>query len=202
MNFTSRQIYPQEVTHRIWGSLDTADGLENLDEGKSTASVRIWNPKLLALGLFFIRLWYTGSQFFFFVLWHHSPLWALACRTISFHFFLSATNSLHFLTHRTWRSLSTSSFLLFLGLPFLLVPSTSSVKIFLGNLSSSILSRWPKELILCPFIHFTIISPCSFSVNVHASGPYETTCHICVLYNIILVVLDKSRLIKILIAAK
>jgi hypothetical protein len=27
--------------------------------------------------------------------WHYSPLWALACRTISFHFSLSVTNSLH-----------------------------------------------------------------------------------------------------------
>jgi hypothetical protein len=32
------------------------------------------------------------------------------------------------------------------------------VKIFLGILSS-ILSRWPSQLILCPFIHFTIFSP-------------------------------------------
>jgi len=29
----------------------------------------------------------------------------------------------------------------------------------LGILSSSILSRWPNKLILCPFIHFTIFSP-------------------------------------------
>jgi hypothetical protein len=28
----------------------------------------------------------------------------------------------------------------------------------LGILSSSILSRWPSQLILCPFIHFTIFS--------------------------------------------
>jgi hypothetical protein len=33
--------------------------------------------------------------FFFFFHWHYSPLWALACRTRSFHFFLSVTNSLH-----------------------------------------------------------------------------------------------------------
>ena len=49
-------------------------------------------------------------------------------------FFLSATNSLHLLTLSTWRSLSTSSFHLFLGLPvLLLVPSSSSVKIFFGH---------------------------------------------------------------------
>ena len=96
---------------------------------------------------------------FFFFHWHYSPLWALACRTISFHFILSATKSLHLLTNSTWRSLSTSSLHLFLGLPLLLVPSSSWVKIFLDILSSSILSRWPNQLILCPFIHFTIFSP-------------------------------------------
>ena len=74
---------------------------------------------------------------------------------MSFHFFLSATNSLHLLTPSTWRSLSTSSSHLSLGLPLLLVPSSSWVNIFLGILSSSILSRWPNQLILCPFIHFT-----------------------------------------------
>ena len=78
---------------------------------------------------------------------------------MSFHFFLSATKSLHLLTPSTWRSLSTSSFQLFLGLPFLPVPPSSWVKIFLFILSSSILSRWPNQLILCPFIHFTIFSP-------------------------------------------
>ena len=78
---------------------------------------------------------------------------------MSFHFFLSATNSLHLLTPSTWRSLSTSSFHPFLCLPLLLVLSSSWAKIFLGILSSSILSRWPNHLILCPFIHFTILSP-------------------------------------------
>ena len=78
---------------------------------------------------------------------------------MSFHFFLFATNSLHFLTPSTWRSLSTSSFHPFLGLPLLLVPSISWVKIFLCILSSSTLSRWHNQLILCHFIHFTIFSP-------------------------------------------
>ena len=88
---------------------------------------------------------------FFFFHWHYSPLWALACRTMSFHFFLSATNSLQLITPSTWRSHSASSFHPFLGLPLLLVPSSSWVKIFLGILSSSILSRWLNQLILCPF---------------------------------------------------
>ena len=75
-----------------------------------------------------------------------------------FHFSLSATNSLHLLTPSTWRSLSNSSFHLFLGL-HLPVPSSSWVKTFLVIISSSFLSRWPIQLILWPFIHFTIFSP-------------------------------------------
>ena len=104
---------------------------------------------------------------------------------------------------------------------------------FLGILSSSILSRWPNQLILCSFIRFTIFSPLlisyrsrfvllfhspfsylgpyvllniflskigracsSFFFNVHASAPYDTTSPISVLYNIILVALDKSRLLE------
>jgi hypothetical protein len=98
---------------------------------------------------------------------------------------------------------------------------------------------WPNQLILCPFIHFTIFSPLlissssrfvrlfyspfsylgpyillniflskisttcsSFFVNVHTSAPYDTTGLISVLYNIILVALDKNRLLKRLTAAK
>jgi len=98
------------------------------------------------------------SKFFFFR-WRQSPLRALACQTIPLHFSPSFTNSLHLLTPSTWRSLSTSSLHLFLGLPLRLVPSSSSVKILLGIQSSSILSRWPSQLILCPFIHFTIFFP-------------------------------------------
>jgi hypothetical protein len=41
-------------------------------------------------------------------------------------------------------------------LPLRFVPSSSWVKIFLGILSSSILSRRPSQLILCPFIHLFI----------------------------------------------
>ena len=97
--------------------------------------------------------------FFFFFRWCYSPLWALACRTIPLHFFPSITNSIHLLTPSTWRSLSTSSLHPFLGLPLRVVLSSSWVKIFLGVLSFPILSRWPNQLILCPFIHFTILSP-------------------------------------------
>ena len=47
----------------------------------------------------------------------------------------------------------------FPGLTLLLVPSSSWVKIFLGILSSSTLSRWPNQLIFSPFIHLTMSSP-------------------------------------------
>ena len=99
------------------------------------------------------------NKHIFFFRWRYSPLWALACWTIPLRSSLSITNSLHLLTPSTWRSLSTSSLHPFLGLPLPLVPSSSWVKIFLGILSSSIVSRWPSQLILCPFIHFTIFSP-------------------------------------------
>ena len=114
----------------------------------------------------------------FFFHWRYSPLWALTCRTIPLHFSLSITNPLHLLTPSTWRSLSTSSLHPFLGLPLRLVPSSSWVKIFSGILSSSILSRWPNQLILCPFIHFTIFSPLfnssssQFVVLFHSSSSY------------------------------
>ena len=85
----------------------------------------------------------------------HCGLWPVEqCPSI----FSYLPPTLHLLTPSTWRSLSTSSFHPFLGLP-LLVPSSSWGKIFLGILSSSILSRWPNQLILCPFIHFTVFSP-------------------------------------------
>jgi len=123
--------------------------------------------------------------------------------------------------------------------PLHLLPSSSWVKIFFGILSSSILSRWPSQFILCPFIYFTIFSPLlnssssrfvllfhspssylapyillniflskisracsSFFVIVHVSTPYVTTGLISVLYNLILVALDKSLFLKRLTAAK
>ena len=99
---------------------------------------------------------------FFFFHWHYSPLWDLACRTMSFHFsYLPPTLSIFSLP------VLEDLFLLPLsmGLPLLLVPSSSWVKIFLGILTFSILSRWPNQLILCPFIHFTIFSPLLISTS-------------------------------------
>ena len=47
-----------------------------------------------------IRMHYISIACIFFH-WHYSSLWALACRIMSFHFFLSATNSVHLLTSST-----------------------------------------------------------------------------------------------------
>ena len=131
----------------------------------------MWHSTVLKSWMFVVFFFFfsSSSSFFLFIFfhWHYSPLWALACRTMSFHFFLSAANSLHLLTPSTWRSLSTSSFYLFLGLPLLLVPSSSWVKIFLGILSSSILSRWLNQLILWPLIHFNIFSPLLISSSLN-----------------------------------
>ena len=119
-----------------------------------------WIRRTSTCLIFWRHLW---APVFYFFHWQHSPLWALACQTISFHFSLSITNYLYLLTPSTWRSLSASSFHPFLGLPLCLVHSRSWMKIFLGILSSSILSRWPNQLIPFPFIHFTIFSPLPIS---------------------------------------
>jgi hypothetical protein len=51
------------------------------------------------------------------------------------------------------------------------------VKIFLGILSSSILSRWPSQLILCPFIHFTIFSMSHSHIMFMQGGDYYCQWH-------------------------
>ena len=86
--------------------------------------------------------------------WHYSSLCALACRTMSFYFFLSATNSLHLLTPSTWRSLSTSSFHLFLGLPLhLLLPLALQLTVCFG-LSNNVFPFFPICHQLSPHSHF------------------------------------------------
>ena len=46
---------------------------------------------------------------------------------------------------------------LFLGLPLHLIPSSSWVHIFLGILSSSILSRWPSQSFLQSLLHMLLV---------------------------------------------
>jgi len=94
---------------------------------------------------------------FFFFRWRYSPLWALACRTIFLHFSLSPTFSIFSLPALE------DLFLLLLSIlswVFLFVSSLPVLewRSFLGILSFSILSRWPSQLILCPFIYFTVFS--------------------------------------------
>jgi len=76
-----------------------------------TAALPLKRRKLLPFSFFnkkerklyiFLKLLLCVTYFFFFFFhWHYSPLWALAYRTMSFHFFLSVTNSLHLLTPST-----------------------------------------------------------------------------------------------------
>jgi hypothetical protein len=67
-----------------------------------------------------VHNWPCSSQnlffFFFFFHWHYSPLWALACRTIAFHFSLSVSNSPHHLLNLS----SFSFFSTFVTISFLL----------------------------------------------------------------------------------
>ena len=79
--------------------------------------------------------------------------------------FFSIRHQLSPSSHSQHVKIFISSFTLFLGLPLRLDHSSSWVKIFLGILSSSILSRWPNQLILCPFIHFTNIYIYIFFIN-------------------------------------
>ena len=120
--------------------------------------------------------------FFFFFYRHYSPLWALACRTVSFHFFLSATNSLHLLTPSTCKSLSTSSFHLFLGLPLLLVLPVLEWRSFwasypppfsLGDLTSL---SFALLSILLYFLHLQFLLP-NWNLSFHNIVSFFTWCY-------------------------
>jgi len=65
-----------------------------------------------------LRVKFISVSFFFFFRWRYSTLWALACRTIPLHLFLSITNCLRLLTPNTWRSVSTFSLPSFPGSSF------------------------------------------------------------------------------------
>jgi hypothetical protein len=59
----------------------------------------------------------------------------------------------------------------------------------LGILSSSIPSRWPSQLILCPFFHFTMFSPLLISSNSRFVLLFHFPCSYwgpCILLNIFL----------------
>jgi len=97
---------------------------------------------LLLLLLFFIR--------------HYNPWWVLACFMISFHNLLSLHFSLQFLTFIFFRSSSTWSSHLSLGLPTVLDERGSHSVTFLTILIVSILITCAAHRNLCDFINLTI----------------------------------------------
>jgi hypothetical protein len=75
----------------------------------------------------------------------------------------------HPFTFIFFRSLSTSSSHLILGIPFLLLEYSLPFNLHFGSALSSILSTCPNHLILCDLINLTISSPFS---NVFMSSLY------------------------------
>jgi len=111
--------------------------------------------------------------------------------------------SVHLLIPNTWRSLSTSSLHPFLGLLLRLVPSSSWVKVLLGILSSSILSRWPNQLVLCPFICFTIRVIFSSTCVVYLSRNIKKFCGtVCFLFFVNILQLHARKMCNIKFAHK
>jgi hypothetical protein len=82
----------------------------------------------------------------------YSPGWALATFTTRLHCSLFLIFSFHPFTFIFFKSLSTSSSHLILGLPCLLLEYSLPFHIFIGIALSSILSTCPNHLILCDLI--------------------------------------------------
>jgi len=101
------------------------------------------------------KLLFTKYLFFYFNR-HYNPWWVLACFTISFHNFLSLHFSLQFLTFVFFRSSSTWSSHLSLGLPTGLDEHGSHSVTFLTILVVSILITCAAHRNLCNFINLTI----------------------------------------------
>ena len=96
------------------------------------------------------------SIFFFFFKRRYNPWWVLACFTISFHNLLSLRFSLQFLTFIFFRSSSTWSGHLSLGLPTGLDEHGSHSATFLTIRVVSILFTCAAHRNLCNFINPTI----------------------------------------------
>ena len=94
--------------------------------------------------------------FFFFFSWRYNPWWALAW--ISFHNLLSLHFSLQFLTFIFFKSSSTCSSHLSLGLPTGLDEHVSHSVSFLTVLTMSTLITCAAYRNLCDFINLTIVS--------------------------------------------
>ena len=97
--------------------------------------------------------------FFFIFYWLYNPGWVSVSSTILFHSCLSSTFALQPIIFILFRSSSTWSIHLNLGLPASLVLYGVHSVIFLVVLVFSILITWAAHLSLCDFINF-IISSC------------------------------------------
>ena len=91
-------------------------------------------------------------EFFFFFSWRYNPWWVLACFTILFHNLLSLHFSLQFLTFIFFKSYSTWSSHLSLGLPTGLDEQGSHSVSFLTVLVVSILITCAAQRNLCDFM--------------------------------------------------
>jgi len=91
-----------------------------------------------------------------FFYWRYNPLWVLAFSVIFFHSILSLLSFLHPLIPIAWKSSSTSSIHLFLGLPLILLPVGFHSNILLGILPSSIRITCPTQIILLLLMHLTM----------------------------------------------
>ena len=99
------------------------------------------------------------QPFFFFFYWLYNPGWVSVGSTILFHSCLSSTFALQPIIFTLFRSSSTWSIHLNLGLPAGLVLYGVHSVIFLVVLVFSILITWAANLSLCDYINF-IISSC------------------------------------------
>ena len=100
-------------------------------------------------------LW-SQNNFFFFFSRRYNPWWVLACFMISFHNLLSLHFSLQLLTFISFKSSSTWSSHLSLGLPTGLDEHGSHSVNFLTVLVVSILITCATQRNLCDFINLTI----------------------------------------------
>ena len=101
---TSLSSHPTHSSYRMWSGSAQCLTWGDLKCVSSLAlrlrSFSTLDGKAKLLLLLFVVFFFFFFVFFFFH-WHYNPLWTLACRKMSFHFSLSATNSLHLLTPST-----------------------------------------------------------------------------------------------------
>jgi hypothetical protein len=76
-------------------------GIDDVKKQRNAEYAKHINDPILSSlkmkGIFFTIYGYDFPFFFIFFRWRYNPLWALACRTISLHFFLSPTLSIFLL---------------------------------------------------------------------------------------------------------